>query len=54
MSVPHLDEESVTRIQNAERRQQDLRKDPDKALDRGRAPSHDQKGKKWRKNGLGS
>ena len=51
---PHLDEESVSRIKAAERRQNGTRKDGEKNADRGRSPSRDKKGKKWRKNSVGS
>ena len=51
---PHLDGESVTRIENAERRQKGMHKDLEKAVDCGRSPSGEKKGKKWRKNSVGS
>ena len=49
-----LDDESVNRIKAAERRQREVQHEPDDALERGRSPSRDKKGGKWRKSSPGS
>jgi hypothetical protein len=52
--LPHLDAESVARIKAAEKRQKGpFQKEPDKGTERGRSPSRDKKGTRWRKGSAG-
>ena len=53
---PHLDEEAVSRIKSSDKRRKELEKEKnsEKTEERGRSPSRDKKGKKWRKGSAGS
>ena len=51
---PHIDEDSVARTKAAETSKRTFKKEPDKGTERGRAPSRDKKGPRWRKGSAGS
>ena len=53
---PHLDEDAVSQIKSSDAKRKEMEKEQisDKQEDRGRSPSRDKKGKKWRKNSAGS